>query len=243
MNQQEREPISSEIKREVRQRCGFGCVICGNPIYEYDHIEEWSVVKEHKAENLTLLCPQHHSEKTKKLLPKSTVIKFDKNPYCKINKKTNVLHLFYDGYENIFDIGSNVFTFTNDSSLYKNIPLIVFGKEIMSFRLEDEHLLLNMDLFDQFNNKILEIQDNELTYSTEFWDIRLVGNKLTINQEFRNVFFEIEFVTPNKLKISKADIFYNSQLIKVKPTAIVLPGNITISGSTFIDNKYGIVIG
>jgi len=30
--------IPLPIQREVRQRCGFGCVICGTLLYEYDHI-------------------------------------------------------------------------------------------------------------------------------------------------------------------------------------------------------------
>lgn len=57
----ERPPIPAKIKRLVRQRCGFGCVICGSPIYEYDHIVNWSETHHHKAEELTLLCSKHHT--------------------------------------------------------------------------------------------------------------------------------------------------------------------------------------
>ena len=32
------------IQREVRQRCGFGCVVCGLPLYEYDHLLGWTNV-------------------------------------------------------------------------------------------------------------------------------------------------------------------------------------------------------
>lgn len=35
--------IPLPIQREVRQRCGFGCVICGMPLYEYEHMEEWAL--------------------------------------------------------------------------------------------------------------------------------------------------------------------------------------------------------
>src|ERR1044071_10283987 len=59
-----RPQIPEPIKREVRQRCGFGCVICGMPLYNYDHMTEWSEVHRHDAANLTLLCPNHHHEKT-----------------------------------------------------------------------------------------------------------------------------------------------------------------------------------
>jgi len=59
----ERPAISDPIKREVRQRCGFGCVICGVPIYDYEHMVPHTEVQEHLANNVTLLCPTHHREK------------------------------------------------------------------------------------------------------------------------------------------------------------------------------------
>ncbi|WP_198036130.1 hypothetical protein [Salegentibacter sp. T436] len=66
--------IPLPIQREVRQRCGFGCVICGLPLYEYEHMEEWAKVKRHDAEEITLLCDRHHREKTAGLLPKAVII-------------------------------------------------------------------------------------------------------------------------------------------------------------------------
>lgn len=34
-----KDTISSLVKREVRQRCGFGCVNCGNAVYQYEHLD------------------------------------------------------------------------------------------------------------------------------------------------------------------------------------------------------------
>ncbi|GAH43227.1 unnamed protein product, partial [marine sediment metagenome] len=31
--------IPLEIKRAVRQKCGFGCVVCGSTIYQYHHFD------------------------------------------------------------------------------------------------------------------------------------------------------------------------------------------------------------
>jgi len=36
--------IPSDIKRTVRQKCGFGCVMCLCPIYDDEHLEECSKV-------------------------------------------------------------------------------------------------------------------------------------------------------------------------------------------------------
>lgn len=76
-----RPEIPDPMKRAVRQRCGFGCVICGTPLYAYDHIIDYREVKEHKAENLTLLCDSHHREKTNGLLPLAQVQKRNASPY------------------------------------------------------------------------------------------------------------------------------------------------------------------
>jgi hypothetical protein len=91
MVREQRPPIPYEIKREVRQRCGFGCVICGSPLYEYEHMEGWAVVHRHVAEEITLLCDKHHSERTKGLLPKEDVVKANNNPYNNVREYHRII--------------------------------------------------------------------------------------------------------------------------------------------------------
>ena len=38
------------MKREVRQRCGFGCVICGMPLYTYEYMLDYANVHRHVAD-------------------------------------------------------------------------------------------------------------------------------------------------------------------------------------------------
>ena len=75
-----RPDIPALVKRAVRQACGFGCVICGKPLYEIDHIVPYSVVREHDPDNLVLLCDGHHREKTNKLLTVDQVREARANP-------------------------------------------------------------------------------------------------------------------------------------------------------------------
>ena len=57
--------IPEHVKAQVRQRCGFGCVICGRIPYEYDHFRvSFSDSKEHDPEDIILLCKMHHGQKT-----------------------------------------------------------------------------------------------------------------------------------------------------------------------------------
>lgn len=69
----DRPPIPAEVELEVRQRCGFACVVCGLPLYEYHHIRPWSEVPEHDPANIVLVCPNHHAEVTKGLLDPTTL--------------------------------------------------------------------------------------------------------------------------------------------------------------------------
>jgi hypothetical protein len=66
--------ISEPIKREIRQKSKFGCVVCRCGIYEYEHIiPEYSDAEKHDPENMCLLCGQCHNKVTKGVLSKQTV--------------------------------------------------------------------------------------------------------------------------------------------------------------------------
>ena len=56
--------IPHEVKKEVRVRCGFGCVVCGAIPYDYDHFHvPFAEAKEHLADDIILLCDTHHRMK------------------------------------------------------------------------------------------------------------------------------------------------------------------------------------
>lgn len=58
--------IPTKVKQEVRLACGFGCVVCGAVPYEYDHFRvAWPDAVSHEADDIILLCDEHHTKKTK----------------------------------------------------------------------------------------------------------------------------------------------------------------------------------
>ena len=81
--EEQRPPIPQPMQRAVRQRCCFGCVICGQPLYEYHHMVPYAEVKKHEEDNLTLLCDDHHKEATVGLLTSAQVSLADSSPYRK----------------------------------------------------------------------------------------------------------------------------------------------------------------
>lgn len=197
-----REKIPPHIKREVRQRCGFGCVKCGLPLYEYEHMEEWAVVKRHIASEITLLCDQHHREKTAGLLPKEEVRRCNENPINLQNDKSAKYNLYFSGTNSEIWVGSNslVSEYLSDDSELNAI--IVDGLPLIQMKVVDQHLLLNLTFFDEENNVTAQIVENELIYSTSPWDIELIGTTLTIREQRGKILLRIEFNPPNKIVIS-----------------------------------------
>ena len=73
--------IPNEVKRVVRQECGFGCIVCGNAIYTYEHIiPEWKDALSHEVDKIGLLCNNCHIQTTKGLIPKEAIQKYRDSP-------------------------------------------------------------------------------------------------------------------------------------------------------------------
>jgi hypothetical protein len=75
--------IPDAVKRQVRQRCGFGCILCGNAIVQYEHVgPTFADASKHEADGITLLGPTHHAEVTSGMRSKRSVIAASANPKC-----------------------------------------------------------------------------------------------------------------------------------------------------------------
>lgn len=236
--------IPLPIQREVRRRCGFGCVICGMPLYEYEHMEEWAEVKRHIADEITLLCDQHHREKTGGLLPKDNVREANKNPYNLRKGVSKPYNLHFSGKEAKVEIGSNSFTCQDHGYGTSIVPISVDGTPLIGIILADGHLLLNLVVFDEFNIPILHIKNNQLFYSTSPWDIQLVGKKLTIREGHGKILFEIEFYPPDKIVINRGRFLRNGVEILVSPSNILITNNSTLLSNCYANNCHGgLIIG
>ncbi|CAM3524977.1 HNH endonuclease signature motif containing protein [Paenibacillus lupini] len=227
---QERPPIPEPMKREVRQRCGFGCVICGLPIYQYDHMKEWAIVKEHKAEDLTLLCPQHHTEVTHGLLSRESVFSANKDPINLRHGQSRPLLLHYNDPKIDFIIGSNIVSWEQNES-YKDFAAIVVDMELLlGFSFEDGNFGLHMNILDSFNKVVLTILNNELIYSSEVWDIQFVGKSLTIREGHRNILIKFTFEPPHKVIVENGHFLCNGVELTVTPTHMAHDGGLIIGG-------------
>lgn len=236
--------IPLPIQREVRKRCGFGCVICGFPLYEYDHLMGWANVHEHVSEDITLLCDQHHKEVTNGLLPREKVIDANKSPYNLKYGQSSPLLLHFEGTSCEVHIGGNYFNTIIQGEYTESIPLIVDGIPLIAFILQDNQLLLNVNLFDEFNQIVLRIVNNQLFYTTSPWDIRLTGKTLTIREKARKLLLRLRFDPPNKIVIDKGRFLCNGVEILVENDYILVTNNCTYLKNNSATNCHGgLIIG
>jgi trigger factor len=239
----ERPPIPLPMAREIRQRCGFGCVICGMPLYEYEHMEEWALVQRHVAEEITLLCDQHHREKTNGLLPKEVVAAANLNPWNLREGVSKPYNLHFSGKTAEIELGSNTFTCEDGGYGTAMIPISVDGIPLLGFILGDGHLLLNVVLFDECNDLVLHIQNNVMVYRMNAWDITLIGKTLTIREDQGKFYLEINFLPPSKISISRGRLLCNGVEVSVSAKSIVINNSNTFERCSFHNCNYGVAIG
>ena len=187
--------IAAPVKREVRQRCGFGCVNCGNAIYQYEHLDPtFAEAKKHNPDHIVLLCGGCHDRVSRKILSKETIKLRSNNPICK--QKGFSFGPFDLGLvEPIVKIGT--LTCKNVESLIQIDRESIFS--IKKPECEGAPFRIDALLADRDGIEILKIKDNEWMTSTSNWDVEVVGPKITIRKNLGNITLILRTEAPHSL--------------------------------------------
>lgn len=201
--------IPEAVKREVRQRCGFGCVKCGNALYQYEHvIPVFANAKEHNPNHIVLLCGSCHDQVTRGFLSKNEVKKCASNPKCK-----------QDGFSSSqFDIDSDIFKVTFGTLICKDVDSIIniYNESIFSIKKPEEKgapFRISAFLADSNGNEILKIKNNEWFTSISNWDVKVTGSRITINKSSRDISLILRTEPPNNIIIEKLNMMHRGTKI------------------------------
>lgn len=206
-NEKGRPAIPEPIARQVRQECYFGCVMCGNPVFHYDHIEEYAEVREHKAENLALLCPDHHNAKTTGKLTAERVKDAKTEPFNKNRAKTS-------GYE----IGDNrTVEITLGSEIFRpDLPLdsslcvvYVNGFSYLTVSSENGWLSLSLSVTNESGEVVLAIVKGELKVATGVFDYSYEGDHLVVRTAMRQILIDLN-LTNARLEVNKGMFMHST---------------------------------
>lgn len=172
--------IPAEIRREVRKRCYFGCVVCGMPFYEYEHVEDYADNKIHEVKNLVLLCPNHHDMKThKKSLSRERIKYFQQNPYNKNQPFTSKIVIEPTKTIDCI-VGSNSVHRLCFDAQNEHCVIWVNGVKFLTLHNENGWLSLSLLLTDTEGKTLLKVDKGELVATTEQWDYEYTGDTIII---------------------------------------------------------------
>jgi hypothetical protein len=197
--------IPPDIKRTVRQRCGFGCVVCGLGIFEYEHVDpEFSEAKEHNAEKIALLCSQCHSKVTRGYWSKEKIQKAMHNPLCRQEGYAKEVFDFCEGYPSLQFGGS----------LLSNcpIPIQVSGQPLFKIEKPEQEggpFRLSGIFCDAKGKNTLQIIENEWIASSDNWDVEVSGGAITIREAPRKIHLRLTVEPPQKLVVERLDMMLN----------------------------------
>ncbi|EOG7617962.1 hypothetical protein ACLIND_003456 [Vibrio cholerae] len=202
--------VPSDVRRIVRQRCGFGCVICGLSLYDYEHFApDFKDAKFHDPDGITLLCMQCNQKRNRKVLSVESVIRANENPKC-----------LSQGFANeAFDFGSDPIEVQFAGVSFIECPTLieVDGISVLSIKnpsLPNEPYLLSGRFCDDAGEATLKIEDNVWSVGADCWDVECEGATITIRKDLGNIVLELRSEPPHKLVVERLDMEFEGVYFK-----------------------------
>lgn len=231
--------IPEAIKRQVREKCNFGCIICGHLFYEYDHKIPLSIVNCHDVENIILLCPNHHAEKTRGLLPKEKIDKYTKNPIAFENPELLKANLSFGAVMPSVTLATNVF-YSSNPELF--VPIALQDTSPFIINRESNNILLSFVSYDESGKEVIKIIKNELQVFPDAGDIKIIGTQITIRSALNKILLKLSFDHENN-NINLMKCIFSNKFSKIELTGEKLHitnNNFNFSGCTFDGAEIGI---
>lgn len=203
--------ISPQIKKRIRKRCGFGCVICGCSIIEYHHFSiPYSEAKFHDENGITLLCGNCHNKVHKGIISSEYVVDANNNPYCKTTRNAN----------DILYLGKVLLPVKIGSSTIHAKTIILYDNHVVFGFNESESknspIRLNAIITDNEEKEILRIENNEWIVGSACFDLTVIKSSLKITNEQKKVIFEMNLGANNSIEINQINMNYKGFKIIVK---------------------------
>jgi hypothetical protein len=196
--------IPADVKRAVRQRCGFGCVVCGMALCDYDHLDpEFANAREHDPNGIVLLCTGCHGRKDRKMLSVETIRRHAASP------RARQLGFSFGP----FDVGMEQPEFVLGPVRMRNVltPIRVLGVPLLSIaapEAEGGPYRLSAVLTDSDGRVVARVVENEWRASLDNWDVQTSGPVITFRRDHRDVVLRLRTDPPNRLVLESMDMLF-----------------------------------
>ena len=189
--------MPEDIKRQIRQECGFGCVICGLAVVQYEHIDpSFSEATSHDPKKIALLCGNCHDRVSRGIWSKERVIAARKTPITFKHGLT----------KDAFDLKAPFEVFVGDSR-FRDVRCIIRTQSNDEwFSIEPPESpeappRISAKFYGPSGKPELEIIQNEWHCSIGIWDLRVSGFKIEVRTAPRNVMLRLISRPPHGLQI------------------------------------------
>jgi hypothetical protein len=191
--------IPDDIRREIRRRCAFGCVICGSAVTTYEHFNPpFKDAKIHEPKGITLLCGSDQLKSSKNWLSKESIAAADKNPKCK-----------QAGYASeMFDLGG-----VSPTIMLGSVQLVdcghhltINGKPCLAVKPPEsgsQRWRISAEFTDEEGRPVCRIIDNELQICEEVHDFEQVKNRFTIRETDGTTLLAMRVEAPYSLHVDR----------------------------------------
>lgn len=190
--------IPKPMMREVRKRCGFGCVICGGAIIRYDHFApEFAHAREHDPSGITLLCSDHHTQKDHGLLTNEQIARFNSDPFA--------LRRGFSSESFTLDLAPEIvmgrISFAGSTSVIRMDGVVILGFKPP----EDEHAppRLSLRFSDRNGDEFFAVVDNEIVCENQAYDIESSGRTWTVRSGRGSIDLKLTFDLPTRITVEK----------------------------------------
>ena len=196
--------IPAPIKRKIRQRSKFGCVICRAGIFDYEHIDpEHSEATTHDPDDICCLCTACHAKVTRGHFSKAYVRKKYKEVEAadvrEVPPPFDGLD-FHDGKAEL-KIGG--------ISYDPGVTAVVkyHGNEIFSISPSESDMAgINALFLDDDGKESLKILDNVWHGAVEAWDTEVVGPRIMVRKRKGVFALVLRLEPPGRIVIEKLDM-------------------------------------
>ena len=202
--------IPEDVKRQVRQPCGFGCVCCGLAIVTYEHIDpEFHSAESHAPEKMALLCGSCHGRVTRGFWSKEKIKEARHDPFCIRQGKC----------QDAFDIGSTDLTVWFGTVKVVNIETILQVDQTTLLSIEPPEqqgapYRLSGVFYDDSGNLLFKILRNEWFGEVSNWDIECIGGTITIKTRPSHISLQILCNPPDGIMVERMNMsFSNTRFI------------------------------
>ena len=196
--------IPDEIKRKVRQECGFGCVCCGLAIATYEHIDpSFKDATEHDPSKMAYLCGSCHDRVTRGAWSKQRILDARQNPWCIKNQRCHDSFDVSAPDTTIWAGPNEIININKILSIDNNVILAIEQPEQMG-----EPYAISGDFYDDTGRLLFKIIRNEWLGSIKSWDIETVGRTTTIKKGAGKIALRITALPPSGIIIERADMYF-----------------------------------